>query len=102
MLRDHGIPVSYKGPDGVKQTFEIKMNVPENAKDFRELYPDAPKEEWDKLAQTQFTTNARNEARRKAVQEATGKAVGVREFLKFLKEAGVSPEEAMDLIRGKK
>ncbi len=102
MIRDKAVNVSYRTPDGAKHSFDIAMNIPENGKDYRELHPEAVKEEWDGLATSQYTTNARNEARRKAVQEATGKAVGVREFTKFLKESGIGIEEAMELLRGKK
>lgn len=99
MQRGYVQKITYKGPDGAKQEFNITLDLPETGKDYQEIHPEAAKEDWNNLAKKQYLTNQANDARRKAVDEATGKGVGVREFARFLREAGISPDEAMSLLK---
>jgi len=99
MQRGYVQKITYKVADGTKSEFNITLDLPENGKDYQEIHPEAAKEDWNKLATKQYLTNQSNDHRRKAVDEATGKGVGVREFAKFLREAKITPEEAMALLK---
>lgn len=95
MKAAQAVPVSYKHPGtGERVEFKITIDIPESARDFTELGL-GTKADWDNLAQTQYVTNQRNEARRKAVDEVAGKVPGVRALAAALKEKGLSVEDAL-------
>mgnify|MGYP001602936804 CR=1 FL=1 len=100
MKLQENVPVSYKHPEtGDTVKFTITIDIPETGKDGEQL--GIEREGWNALATQQYITNQRNEARRKAVGEVTGKAVGARDFAKLVRELGLTYEQVAEMLRGK-